>query len=961
MGLLDISIIRMVSKLVLVLLLFHHVVIANSSYSSQKQYPSCPDEEKSALLQFRDSFTIDKSASRSPDAYPKVSSWKPAEGGNSTCCSWEGVKCDEKTGHVIGLDLGSSCLHGSINSNSSLFRLVHLQRLNLSDNNFNYSQIPTSIRNFPSLTHLDLSTSVFSGQVPSELSLLSKLTYLNLALNLDRLSEDKDHQSSEEENYPLLKLEASDLGSLVQNLTSLEVLSLSFVNVSSAIPHSMANLSSLTTLYLRDCHLFGEFPVRIFQLPNLESLSVRYNQDLTGYFPEFNQSSPLILLKVGFTGFFGTIPSSIQNLHSLQNFDVAECNFSEGLVPSFFGNLRQLTYLDISNNRFGGPIPDSLANLTQLATFRISSGSSRLTGPIPSWLGRFSKLEYLDFAYNRLNGSIPASFSNLTNLQILYLHYNSLSGVVEFQMFQNLHFLYQLQLNWNGLEFVTESKILNTTVQQFTILGLSNCSLTEFPSFLQYQKGLQRLDLSGNKIRGLVPKWMWNTSIETLVFLDISQNSISDQPPLFLPWVKLICLRFTSNMFHGSLPIPPPTMKEYAARDNNFTGDISPLLCNMKNLQYLDLSKNNLSGMLPQCLGNFSDDLILLLLGNNSFHGIIPQTYNKGSNLRMIDVSYNKLQGQLPRSLVNCVMLEYLVLSNNHFNDVFPIWLGTLLELKLLAMRHNGFYGVIRKSRKNVDFPKLRILDLAYNDFTGAVPSMFPDITANKSTYMNTGVGYYVDGFPVFSNVDYQLMIATKGLEQYYPKIREEFASFDISSNKFEGKIPEFIGNIKDLRSLNLSHNILTGSIPSSFGNLMKLESLDLSQNKLSGRIPQQLVQLNFLSSFNVSRNNLTGAIPQGTQLTSLNVTSYDGNPGLCGDPLPKKCGNPKAPELPPSTVDEGDSSSEGIFELDWKIVSAGCGSGLVVGVVLADVVITRRPDLFLKIVGMIRQMIRKI
>ncbi|XP_048422750.1 receptor like protein 22-like [Pyrus x bretschneideri] len=453
---------------------------------------------------------------------------------------------------------------------------------------------------------------------------------------------------------------------------------------------------------------------------------------------------------------------------------------------------------------------------------------------------------------------------------------------------------------------------------------------------------------------------MWNTSLETLLFLDISNNFISDQPPLVLPWVKLLGLRFSSNMFHGSLPIPPPTVLEYAAADNNFTGEISPLLCNMKNLLSLDLSKNNLGGMLPQCLGNFSDHLILLLLGNNCFHGIIPQTYNKGSSLRMIDVSHNKLQGQLPRSLANCVMLQYLVLSNNRFNDVFPIWLGTLLELKLLAMRHNGFYGVIGKSRKNVNFPKLRILDLAYNDFTGAVPSMFPDITINKSSaYMYTRIGYDVNGFPVWNSVDYQLMIATKGLEQYYPKIREEFAHFDISSNKFEGKIPEFIGNLKELRSLNLSHNILTGSIPSSFGNLMKLESLDLSQNKLSGRIPQQLVQLNFLSSFNVSHNYLTGPIPQGTQLTSMNVTSYEGNSGLCGDPLPKKCGNP--PELPPSTVDEGDSSSEGIFEFDWKIVLAGCGSGLVVGVVLSDVVITKRPDLFLKIVGMIRQMITKI
>ncbi|KAM1443879.1 hypothetical protein ACFX2I_040103 [Malus domestica] len=417
-------------------------------------------------------------------------------------------------------------------------------------------------------------------------------------------------------------------------------------------------------------------------------------------------------------------------------------------------------------------------------------------------------------------------------------------------------------------------------------------------------------------------------------------------------------------MLHGPLLMPPPHTVRYHVANNNLNGTISPLICSLTSLQHLDLSNNNMSGMLPPCLGNFSADLRVLRIGNNSFSGFLPETYTNTSSLMLIDVSHNQLRGQLPRSLGNCIRLEFIDLSYNKFSDVFPFWLGALPELKLLAMHQNAFYGLIEEpARDNVEyFPELRILDLSSNSFRGKFPSqnifsgnVMRGVTRNQSTYMKARTFIDAPSLRLNFHIYYSSTITSKSVERYYPKIHEAFAVIDISSNKFEGRIPEFIGNLEGLISFNISGNLLTGPIPSSFGNLRRLESLDLSHNKLSGQIPQSLTQLTFLAVFIVSNNSLTGPIPHGTQLTSFNSSSYEGNPGLCGDPLPKKCRDPKAPRLSPSKTEENDSGS---FEFDWKFVLAGLGSGLVVGVVLSDVVITKKHEWFVEIVKTIKLMI---
>nr|XP_048330843.1 putative receptor like protein 25 [Ziziphus jujuba var. spinosa] len=186
------------------------------------------------------------------------------------------------------------------------------------------------------------------------------------------------------------------------------------------------------------------------------------------------------------------------------------------------------------------------------------------------------------------------------------------------------------------------------------------------------------------------------------------------------------------------------------------------------------------------------------------------------------------------------------------------------------------------------------------------------------------------------------MTIRSKGVKRYYGSIQAIFTFNDMSSNRFEGEISEVFGKLKGLYSLNLLNNMLTGCIPSSLGNLTVLESLDLSQNNLSGEIPEQLKQLGFVGTFNVSHNNLTGRMPQGNQFNSFDSSSFAGNPGLCGDPLLKKCGDLEPPSLPPSVFEENDDS-ESLFELDWKVVLIGFISGLVAGVALGDMVIIRR------------------
>ncbi|CAL5374713.1 unnamed protein product [Camellia sinensis] len=843
----------------------------------------CTQQQTSALLQFKQQFSFNISASYfncdyfGIHSYPKMESWK--EG--SDCCSWDGVECDNNTSQVIGLDLSCSWLLGTIRPNTTIFYYFpHLHSLNLAFNDFGMSPISSEFSRFTRLTHLNLSHSSFSGKVPIEVSFLSKLISLDLSHNYD------------------LRLEELGFELLVQNLTKVRELNLGSVNISSVVSNSLLNLTSLTLLDLSFCGLHGKFPDGIFHLPHLNELIIWYNLALTGYFPEFvNSSSPLQYLDLSSTNFSGELPDSIGNLKFLKILYANDCKFY-GSIPTSLGNLTEMIDLVIAYNNFTGMLPSSLSNLGNLVYLAVECNN--FEGKITDFLPNVKSLLYLYVGSNSFSGPFPSLGANLTKLVRLDLSNNQLRGPLPSQ-----------------------------------IIGLPN---------------LAWLSLGDNLINGTIPSWVFR--LPALEYFNLSNNKLTGHVKEFKS-SHLIVVDLSNNNLHGRFPSSTfklVNLSHLILSSNNFSGELD-MLCHAISLQILVLSSNSFNGSIPQCLGNFSIFFFILDLRKNNFSGIIPDTFAKENFFETINLDSNGFEGPVPKSLENCKMLQVLDLGCNKFSDKFPYWLENLTSLQVLILRSNKFHGPIPNSKFKFPFPNLRVMDLSTNYFTGPLPRKF---FKNLNAMMNVDEASFklkylgMSGGPLTYYYNDCLTIAIKGSTIEMVKVLTIFTAIDLSKNNFEGQIPQIIGKLNSIRGLNLSHNSLRGHIPASLANLTMLEWLDLSSNKLTGEIPQQLKNLKSLEVLNLSRNQLVGPIPQGNQFNTFLNGSYIDNLALCGPPLLNAC-SPRTPQPPPLMFQQEDNTSSGF---NWEVILPGYICGLVWGLVMGYFMFSRgKPQWLVRII----------
>ncbi|XP_058076420.1 receptor-like protein EIX2 [Magnolia sinica] len=519
---------------------------------------------------------------------------------------------------------------------------------------------------------------------------------------------------------------------------------------------------------------------------------------------------------------------------AIEIMDLSENRF-HGEIPMAIGNRTSLVELDMAGNSIRGRIPKTIGNLCGLSKLNLYGNMieqipERLNGTLPTTFGQLSKLTYLDVSMNSLTGIVSEShFEKLFELKTLMLSSNSL-------IFNKQNLTWFLDLSnatisdtipnwfWDIASHIEHLNFSNNYIhgqlpRRLLISGLVDLSSNHIQGpFPLPVNEVQQLDLSNNHLIGPIPENITHV-LQFASLLLVSGNQINGTIPSAIGEMKnLRVLDLSRNNLHGSIPPTLGGCTQMEALDlsgNHLSGPIPESIGLLTQLRTLHLNENNLSQELPSSMKNCSS-LETLDLGENTFSGCIPTWIGKSfPSLRILRLRSNTFSGEIPLQISNLTSLQVLDLANNHLTGLIPSSIGNLTAMQTPQKQSRLLaYGVYYNERIYIISYVERLLVsmqdkmFEYSKTLSLVTSM--DLSSNRL------IGEIPDSL---MNLSGMLIL-------------------NLSNNRLGGHIPDRIGNLQQLMTFDISRNRLSGLIPSSMVSITFLNDVNFSSNNFSGRIP---------------------------------------------------------------------------------------------------------------------------
>lgn len=152
---------------------------------------------------------------------------------------------------------------------------------------------------------------------------------------------------------------------------------------------------------------------------------------------------------------------------------------------------------------------------------------------------------------------------------------------------------------------------------------------------------------------------------------------------------------------------------------NQLTGKLPASIGNLRNLLNLRVGANALSGSIPESIGNLKQ-LLELHISINQLTGKLPASICNLTNLKTLEAYGNSITGGIPESIGNMANLEFLWLEGNRLTGELPSSIGNLTRLREMLISDNSLSGQLPESMGNLT--NLEICLLSGNYFTGIVP-----------------------------------------------------------------------------------------------------------------------------------------------------------------------------------------------------------------------------------------------